>query len=279
MARTGFNGRNVYLFGGSAGIGLETARLLAGRGAHILLFARNRERLDKAVEDVSRHRMTRNQVFTGLALDVADREAVRAAVGQAVAGFGVPQVVINAAGRAIPRRFEEISYEQFDETMKINLYGTWNTVSAVVPHMKERGGTIVNTSSVGGFVGVFGYADYAASKFAVIGLSEVLRSELKRYRIDVQVLCPPDTDTPGFEVENRTKPAETRAVSGGGGLLEAVDAARALLRGIERRDPVIVPGFEGRLTWWMKRHVPDVVELVMDRSIRKAQRTQQEAGR
>ncbi len=272
MARTGFHGANVYLFGGSAGIGLATARLLATRGANLLLFARNRERLDSAVDEVSRRRLTQDQRVIGHVLDVSDRHAVQAAVGESVAGFGVPRIVINTAGRAIPRHFEEIPFEQFDETMKINLYGTWNTVSAVVPHMKEQGGTIVNTSSVGGFVGVFGYADYAASKFAVIGLTEVLRSELKRYGIDVLVLCPPDTSTPGFDAENRTKPAETRGISAGGGLLQADDVARALVRGIERGDAVILPGVESKATWFLKRHVPRVVDRIMDRSIRRARR-------
>jgi len=271
MAGQTFNGKNVYVFGGSSGIGLETARLLAGRGAHIILFARNKPRLDKAVEEISRSRINAGQIFTSCVLDVSDHEAVDAAVNQAVADFGVPQIVINTAGRAIPRHFEEITYEQFDETLKINLYGVWNTTSAVLPHMKLRGGTIVNTSSVGGFVGVFGYADYAASKFAVIGLSEVLRSELRRYKINVLVLCPPDTDTPGFVEENRTKPLETRTISEGGGLLKAQDVARALLRGIERGEALIIPGVEGKLTWYLKRHVPGLVDFIMDRSVRAAQ--------
>jgi NAD(P)-dependent dehydrogenase (short-subunit alcohol dehydrogenase family) len=272
MARPTFNGKNVYIFGGSSGIGLETAKLLAQRGSNLILFARNRDRLERAVEEVSGQRLARSQTFTSRVLDVSDRDAVDAVVKEAVTGFGVPQIVVNAAGRAIPRHFEEITQQQFDETMKINLYGVWNTVSAVLPFMKERGGTIVNTSSVGGFVGVFGYADYAASKFAVIGLSEVLRAELKKYGINVAVLCPPDTDTPGFEVENLTKPAETMMISEGAGLMLPVEVARALLSGIECGDPVIVPGFEGRLTWFMKRHVPALVDFVMERGIRKAQR-------
>ena len=66
-----------------------------------------------------------------------------------------------------------------------------------------------------GFVGVFGYTDYCASKFAVVGLSEALRQELRPCGITVSVLCPPDTDTPGLANEDLTKPAETKAVSAG----------------------------------------------------------------
>ncbi len=103
----------------------------------------------------------------------------------------------NNNGRAYPRKFADVSCQQFDETMRINMYGIWNTCAALVPHMKEQGGAIVNISSIAGFVGVFGFTDYSASKFAVIGFSEALKSELKQFGITVQVLCPPDTDTPG----------------------------------------------------------------------------------
>lgn len=272
MSQTTFNGKNVYLFGGSSGIGLEAAKLLAKEGAHLMLFARNRERLDKAVAEVLPCRLSPLQTVRSRSLDVSDAQAVEREVEAAAADFGLPQIVINAAGRAIPRHFEEISHAQFDETMKINLYGVWNTCKAVVPFMKERGGAIVNTSSVGGFVGVFGYTDYAASKFAVIGFSEVLRAELAKYGITVSVLCPPDTQTPGFETENQTKPKETRSISEGSGLLMPVEVARALLAGIRSGQALIIPGFESKLTWFMKRHAPALVDLIMSRSIKNAQR-------
>ena len=97
-----YNGKNVYLFGGSSGIGLETAKQLARQGAHLLLFARNRERLDRAVEEVSRLRLTPHQVFQGRVLDVADHAAVQREVQRAVQDFGIPQVVINMPGAPSP---------------------------------------------------------------------------------------------------------------------------------------------------------------------------------
>ena len=123
-------------------------------------------------------------------------------MAEVVQSFGAPDILINNVGRALPRYFEDVTFEQFDETMKTNLYGAWNTISVLVPHMKAGGGTIVNVSSMAGFIGVFGYTDYCASKFAVVGLSEALRQELRRYGITVAVLCPPDTDTPGLANED-----------------------------------------------------------------------------
>jgi len=156
--------------------------------------------------------------------------------------------------------------------MKTNLYGAWNTISALLPHMRERGGYIVNVSSMAGLIGVFGYTDYSASKFALIGLSEALRSELRRYGITVSVLCPPDTDPPGLQEENKTKPPETKATSARAKLMQPDAVARALINGMERRRFLIIRGFDGKLTFAVKRLFPGLVDWMMSRDIRKAQR-------
>jgi short-subunit dehydrogenase len=137
--------------------------------------------------------------------------------------------------------------------------------------MKEHGGYIVNVSSIAGFIGLFGYTDYSASKFAIIGFSEALRSELKRYGITVSVLCPPDTDTPGFHEENKTKPEETKAISGSAKLMQPDEVARALLSGMRKEARHIIPSFDGKLIFLLKRLLPGLVEFVMDSTIKKVQ--------
>ena len=276
MARNHFAGKMVYIFGGSSGIGLEIARQAAARGAHVIIFSRNRQRLEQAVEQIAASKISEEQKFSWFQVDVSDHAAVLAVAEKAVETFGAPRILINNAGRAYPRYFEQITYEQFDETMRINLYGIWSAVSALLPHMKAQGaGQIVNTSSLAGFIGVFGYTDYAASKFAIFGFSEALRCEAKPHNISVSVVCPPDTKTPGFEVENQTKPPETQALSESGGLMEPDQVARAILRGIEKRKPVIIPGLDGKFTYFMKRHAPWLVNWIMDRIVRKTRQKAQ----
>jgi len=267
-------GKNIYITGGSAGIGLAIARQMAKRGANIIVFARTRHKLEAALREVQRRRVSADQRFGYRVLDVAEHSMVQAVMGEAVQTFGPPDVLINCAGRAIPHAFEDITFAQFDETIRVNLYGIWNTVAALVPTMQASGGTIVNVASMAGFMGVFGYSDYCASKFGVIGLSEVLRQELRRYKISVHVLCPPDTDTPGFAVENITKPPETRAISAGAGIMSADEVAWALIKGMARGRFMIIPGREGKLTYFMKRYTPALVDLFMRAAIRKAQMTQ-----
>lgn len=267
-----FKDKVVYVVGGSSGIGLAIARLFAAEGAHVIIFARRKDVLELAVKEIAGQRISDGQRFSCQQMDVSVREQVESVMSKSVAEFGVPDVLINCAGRARPHYFEDITYEQFDETMKINLYGTWNTISVLLPHMKKRGGYMVNVSSIAGFIGVFGYTDYGASKFALIGLSETLRSELKQYGTTVSVLCPPDTDTPGFKEENKTKPPECQAISAARAkLIQPEEVAKALLKGMRKGEFIIVPNFDGKLMLVMKRLFPGLVEFVMDGDIRKTQ--------
>lgn len=267
-----FSGKNVYITGGSTGIGLSTAKLMAAQGANVIIFARTQAKLETALSEIEAQRRSPAQRCAYRQLDVADHAMVNTVMSEAVQTFGIPDILINNAGRALPRCFAEVSFAQFDETIKTNLYSVWNTISVLVPHMKTKGGGIVNVSSMCGFLGVFGYTDYCASKFGIIGLSEALRQELQPQNITVQVLCPPDTDTPGFATENICKPEETKAISAGAKIMPPDAVAQELIAGIKRGTFIIIPGADGRLTYFMKRHFPGIVDLIMRRGIRKAQK-------
>lgn len=267
-----FSGKTIFITGGSSGIGLAGACLFAKEGAQVAVFARNKKKLEEAISVIERTRKSSSQRVAAYQCDVSDYAQVKKAFARAMKDFGVCDVLFNCAGRAYPARFEEISHEQCEETMSINFFGIWNTCAYMVPHMKQKGGVIVNTSSVAGFVGVYGYTDYAASKFAIIGFSEALRSELKRHNIQVSVLCPPDTDTPGFETENKTKPEETKEISKSAKIITPDEVAKALLKGIRKNESIILANFESKLTYYMKRFAPWIVEWVMDSAIKKVQK-------
>lgn len=267
-----FEDRNVYITGGSSGIGLSTARLLAAEGANVLILSRSGDRIDHAVGEIQGQRKSEGQRILGMQLDVSRDDEVKRVMAEALEQFGIPDLLVNNAGKAVPRPFEEISYEQLDDIMKTNFYGAWSTIQALLPHMKKKGGGhIVNVSSMAGFIGVFGYADYGASKFAMMGLSETLRMELRQYGIRVSVLCPPDTDTPGFDLENRTKPPETWAIGGTAKLIQPEVVARALLEGVRKERYLIMANAEGWLIYLTKRYAPSVLDWMLDRAVRKAQ--------
>jgi short-subunit dehydrogenase len=267
-----FNSKTVYITGGSSGIGKAAAKLFAARGANVAIFARRQQVLEEASKEISADCMNDEQRFYYAVMDVSQHDEVNTVLQKAVEDFGVPDVLINCAGRALPCCCEDVTYEQFDSTIKVDLYGTWNTCSFMVPLMKKKGGYIVNVSSIVGFVGVFGYTDYAAAKFGVMGFSEALRSELKPCGVTVSVLCPPDTDTPGFVEENKTKPPETRAVSATAKIMKPEEVASALLKGMAAGQFVIIPNADGTFTWIMKRLFPWLVDMVMDSQIRGVQK-------
>jgi short-subunit dehydrogenase len=267
-----YRGKKAFIVGGSSGIGLSVAKMLAAKGAEVMIFARGQSGLDLALQEISGRVMDSVQRFRAMALDVSDLPAVNEVMNQAISEFGIPDILINCAGRAHPHHFEAIDADGFDATLKINLYGTRHTVAALVPHMKTKGrGYIVNVSSVAGLIGVYGYTDYCASKFAVIGFSQALRSELRPHGLMVSVLCPPDTNTPGFDIENQTKPDETKAVSGNIKPLEPDQVAGALLKGLAGGKFLIIPGLTAKLTYLAVKFLPGLVEWLGDKQVAKVQ--------
>jgi NAD(P)-dependent dehydrogenase (short-subunit alcohol dehydrogenase family) len=264
-----FGGKIVFITGGSSGIGLACAELLAAKGADVAVFARGREQLDKALVQIQGNRIAQKQRFQAFELDVSRRDQAENVLNKAVTDLGPPDILINSAGISFPQRFEDIPHAKFDDIIHTNLYGTWNTVSILLPYMRKQGGYIVNVSSVAGFVGVYGLSAYSASKFAVIGFSEALRSELKRFKITVSVLCPPDVDTPMLEKSNRIKPEETKAISSSASLVKPIDVAGAVIEGMGRGQFLILPGSGTKFTHFMKRLFPGLVESIMDNQIRK----------
>jgi NAD(P)-dependent dehydrogenase (short-subunit alcohol dehydrogenase family) len=268
-------GSVAFVVGGSTGIGLACASRFAQLGAHVALFARRKEPLEEAARSVRGVRRDSSQQVLALPLDASVATDTERVFGEAAERTGPPDLLLNCAGGARPGNFDDLPRDQLDATLRVNLHTAWNGVRAVLPHMKRReqgGGVIVNTASLAGLIGVFGYTDYCAAKFALIGFSEALRSELAPRGIRVCVLCPPDTETPGLALENATKPPETRAVSETASLLTADQVAQSLLSGLSRRHFLIVPGRRARLIAWAGRHLPGLARRVMDREVRSAQR-------
>lgn len=247
-----FSGKLVYITGGSSGIGLETAKLLAAQGCRLVLIARGEPLLDQACKTIATQTEQTAQAFNFICMDVSDNHDVLQKIKTAVEAFGIPDILINSAGVGTGDCFENISYEQFDKAMKINIYGTRNVISALLPYMKQKGGgQIVNISSVAGLIGMFGYTTYSATKYAIVGLTECLRSELKRFNIKVTLVCPPEVETPFIEEEAKTLPPESRVVKNLAGLLTPQQAAKAIVRGMKGKKFLIVPGVMAKsLLFW-----------------------------
>ena len=269
--------KHVLITGGSSGIGKATAKLVAQYGANVSIVARNQERLDYALEEVKAGRTHSSQAFQAFSADVTQSQQIERLINTLARADQIPDILINAAGSARPGYFQELSLGLFHDMMMLNFFGTVHTCKALVPYMiQRRSGAIVNVSSTVGFLGVFGYTAYGASKFAISGFSEALRAELRPYGIYVATLFPPDTDTPGFKEENKTKPLETHIISGTLKLASPEEIAEALVKGIQKKKALILPGLENKLLYALRGLLTPLSDWYFNWCVTKAQRTKTE---
>jgi len=283
-SKDSWQGKTALITGGSSGIGLAVARSLAEQGANVWLLARGVERLKSALESMKCHQTQHCGIISA---DVSDWDQVSAAVDQIESETGVPDLVVNSAGVAHPGYFQDLGIEVFHWMMDVNYFGTVYICKAVVPGMVARGsGHIVNISSGAGFIGRYGYTAYGATKYAIRGFTDVLRSELKPLGIKVSIAFPPDTDTPQLTYEQEFQPPETKALAGIASLISPTwedksttlspeEVADSIMKDVERGRYMILPGFEIKLLYWLDRIFGSGIYPIFDWLIARAQRVNQ----
>ncbi len=186
------SGQHVVITGAASGIGRATASAFARLGAHLYLCDVDAARLATAAAELtaegSPHGAT---VALAEQVDVADRQAMERFAAAVHAHTDAADVLVNNAGVAFAGRFLETSLDDFDWVMGVNLRGVVHGCHFFAPKMALRGrGQIVNVSSLLGFWGAPQVSAYVASKFAVLGFSQSLRTELSRHRVGVTAICP-----------------------------------------------------------------------------------------
>jgi 3-dehydrosphinganine reductase len=267
-----FRNQVILITGGSSGIGLATARAFAHEGAHVWLVARNEERLARALADVKAACRYADQNCGSISADVAVADQVSETVAEVTERAGLPDIVINSHGVSRPGYFQELDLAIFHEMIDINYFGALHVIKAVAPGMMaRRSGHIVNVASGAALLPTFGYAAYTASKYALRGLSDVLRLEMKSYNVRISVVYPPDTDTPQVIGEAPFRPAETQDVYGVT-LLSPDYVARTILSGIRRNRYSIVPGVEMSAAARAASLIGDWQFTVLDQLIGRARR-------
>ena len=180
-------GRTVFITGGSRGLGLLMAREFTDRGARVAVCARDQDELDRAAAEFSR----RGGHLTTIACDLTDPAQAERAVREVERQLGRLDVLVNNAGIIMTGLMEEMTVADYEEAMRVHFWGPLHTTLAALPAMRRRGeGRIVNISSIGGKVAVPHLLPYTASKFALTGLSEGLRTELKKDNIFVTTVIP-----------------------------------------------------------------------------------------
>jgi len=190
-------GTTVLVTGATSGIGRETALQFAKAGAQVVVAGRRNERLKTLVAEIE----AKGGKGLAVATDVAEQKQVEKLIAKAADHFGAIDTLVNNAGVGLAARFDELALEDFRRVMEINFWGAVYACKAVVPVMKRQksGGVIINVSSILGKRGVPYETAYCASKFALAGFSEALRTEVMADKIDVTTIFPGAVETEIFE--------------------------------------------------------------------------------
>jgi len=257
---------HVIITGGSSGIGLALARIYAARGAHVSLLARTVSALETAQDELAKGLGAASIRIEST--DVADESQTVAAIRRCEDAFGPCDILITSAGTVRPGLFETVSTDAFERQIQTNLFGSVHAVRAVYAGMKERrSGRIMLVSSGAGLIGIYGYAAYSASKFALHGFAEALRSEAKPHGVRISVCFPPDTETPQFARELEHRPLEAAVIMGRVAPWPSDAVAGRIVRAIDRGDFEVFFGWTLRalgrfgstvkpfLNWWFDRAI------------------------
>lgn len=200
-----FDGRTAVITGGASGIGLATGHALAKEGMNIVVADIEAKAIDPAVDALSKH----GTKVIGVQTDVASREAVNALAQRTFDEMGGCHVLFNNAGVAVFGPIQEMTHEDWEWSIAVNLWGPIYGVEAFVPRMIEQGqgGHVVSTASFAGLVANQGLGVYCVTKYGVVALSECLYRDLRGHGIGVSVLCPMVVET-NINQSQRNRQAE-----------------------------------------------------------------------
>ena len=251
----------VIVTGASSGIGRALVVELCRGGAKVVAVARRAERLAELAALVCQA----GGVVETLAGDITDPAVRQQAIARVDERFGGLDILINNAGIGAMGLFEEATAERLRRVMEVNFFALVEMTRAALPLLKQgRRPMIVNVGSILGHRGVPHSSEYAASKFAVHGFSEALRTELSVHGIDVLVVAPGTTETEFFDrvIERTSAPKwpEHKPVS-------PAAVAQAIVAAIRRGKAEIIPYFWGRVLVWLNRLSPRLMDRIMRRYV------------
>ena len=251
----------VLITGGSSGIGKQLAADLLASGAQVMIVSERPDHLAQAIEELS---LISAKVF-GIRCDIGDCKSVMHMQEQVLSKFGCPDVLINNAGFATYRTFENSAIEEIERLVSVNFVGAMRCTRAFLPFMiARRNGAIVNMASIAGRLVLTPNGTYCAAKHALVAWSETLRYELAHFNIQVNVICPGRVETPFFDHEtfkSRAQRPETRYT------ITLEDISKATLRAITHNHFMTYVPWTLGLVVWLTNTLPFLVKPVFRRLI------------
>ncbi len=262
-----FRNKVVVITGAGSGIGRSTALAFAKEGAILVIADKDEQRL-KTVQGEIESFGTKAFIKQ---LDVSDKAQVQALAQFVINELGRVDILHNNAGVSVGGKIEDTSIEDWEWLLSINLWGVIYGVHYFLPSMiKQRCGHIVNTSSVLGLAATPATGTYSTAKFAIAGLGEALRPEVRRYGIGVTTVCPGLINTRivsdgRIKTDNNSKSRKENVVAyfmNHGKPPELV--AKAVLNAVKKDKAIVPVGLDARMFWYIKRISPGLFNMIMN---------------
>lgn len=240
-----FSQKVAIVTGASSGIGRGIALELAKAGASVVLAARNQEKLQDAASYCQQHSKDVVSVVT----DVSDPDQCQNLIDQTIQHFQRLDILVNNAGISMRALFEEMDLSVMEKTMAINFWGTVYCTHAAMPHLLNSRGWVIGISSIAGYRGLPARTAYSASKFAMNGFLEALRTENRKTGLKVLTVCPGFTESnireSALDAHGQAQGSSPRAESN---MMQPEEVAKAMIKAMQKKQKTLILTRQGKLT-------------------------------
>lgn len=250
----------VIITGGSSGIGKALAEVFGGKGCRVLITGRNVAELESTIQELKQ----KNIDVHGFRADVSLEEDNKRMAEEALRLFGKIDILINNAGISMRALFEDLDLSIVKKVMDINFYGVLYATKYCLPQIIKNEGSVIGISSIAGYRGLPGRTGYSASKFALNGFLEVLRTELLKKNVHVL------TASPGFTSSNIRKRSLTKDGSSQGEsprneekMMSAEECAHHIYKATIKRKKFLTLTAQGKFTVFMNKWLPGVMDRLV----------------
>lgn len=266
--------QTIVITGASSGIGLATAQMAAGRGARVVMIARNEEALERAAAEIE----DSGGEATYVVADVSEAGEVESAAEAAISRFGGFDTWINDAGIGMYGRLEDVQLKDQYRLFDVNFWGLVHGCMAALPHLRDRGGALINLGSVESDVALPYQGIYAATKHAVKAYTDTLRLELEEEGapVSVTLVRPSGIDTPFFRHARNYLGVEPRPTPP---VYAPEVVARTILTCAERPARDVIVGAGGRMFSEMSKFAPSATDVYLEKTQFEGQKTNRAGGR
>lgn len=256
----------VIITGASSGIGKAMAFAFGNEGAKVVITGRKKAPLDETSKELSQAGIDNLAIVSDVSLEEDNIKVVE----QTVAKYGRIDVLINNAGISMRAMFEDCEVDVIKKVMDINFYGTVYATKYALPYIKKAKGSIVGISSIAGYRGLPVRIGYSASKFAMNGFLEALRTELLHEDVHVLTACPGFTASnirfASLGADGQTKGESMRDE---GNMMSAEEVAGLILKAVKNRKRELILTAQGKLTVFLNKFLPSLTDKLVFNTLAK----------